>query len=113
MQYPASVAVTWEATFAQLTEPERRLLEVLAWLAPEPIPLFLFDAAPLAAVLPTPVTHWRAWRATRWCGSTRRRGGTVPPAGAGDHPRPHPRDQPRRRLATCRVGRGCDRSGRR
>ena len=43
MQYPASVAVTWETTFAQLTEPERRLLEVLAWLAPEPIPLFLFD----------------------------------------------------------------------
>jgi hypothetical protein len=48
MQYPASVAITWETSFAQLSPPERRLLEVLAWLAPEPIPLFLFDAAPLA-----------------------------------------------------------------
>ena len=47
MQYPASVAVTWETTFAQLTDPERLLLEVLAWLAPEPIPLLLFDCEPL------------------------------------------------------------------
>ena len=52
MQYPASVAVTWETTIAQLTEPERRLLEVLAWLAPEPIPLFLFEAAPLTEAIP-------------------------------------------------------------
>jgi hypothetical protein len=54
MKYPASVAVTWETTFAQLTEPERRLLEVLAWLAPEPIPLWWFDAAPLAEAIPGP-----------------------------------------------------------
>ena len=54
MQYPVSVAVTWETTFAQLTEPEQRLLEVLAWLAPEPIPLFLLDAAPLAEIIPDP-----------------------------------------------------------
>ena len=54
MQYPASVAVTWETTFAQLTEPERRLLEVLAWLAPEPIPLLLFDAEPLVEAIPEP-----------------------------------------------------------
>ena len=54
MQYPASVAVTWETTFIQLTEPQRRLLEALAWLAPEPIPLFLFDAPPLAEAIPDP-----------------------------------------------------------
>ena len=54
MQYPASVAVTWETTFTQLAEPERRLLEILSWLAPEPIPLFLFDAAPLAEAIPDP-----------------------------------------------------------
>ncbi len=54
MQYPASVAVTWETTFAQLTEPQRRLLEALAWLDPAPIPLFLFDAAPLAEAIPDP-----------------------------------------------------------
>jgi tetratricopeptide (TPR) repeat protein len=52
MQYPASVAVTWETTFAQLIEPEQRLLEVLAWLAPEPIPEFLFEAAPLRQAIP-------------------------------------------------------------
>jgi tetratricopeptide (TPR) repeat protein len=54
MKYPASVAVTWETTFAELTEPERRLLEALAWLAPEPIPLLLFDAAPLMEAIPEP-----------------------------------------------------------
>ena len=54
MGYPASVAVTWETTFAQLTEPEQRLLEVLAWLSPEPIPLLLIDAAPLAQAIPDP-----------------------------------------------------------
>src|SRR5262249_57193130 len=54
IQYPASVAVTWETTFAELTEPERRLLPILAWLAPEPIPLFLFDAALLAQSVPHP-----------------------------------------------------------
>ncbi len=54
MQYPASVAITWETTFAQLREPEQRLLQVLAWLAPEPIPLFLFDAQPLSQAIPEP-----------------------------------------------------------
>ncbi len=54
MQYPASVAVTWETTFDQLSEPQRRLLEVLAWLAAEPIPLFLFDTAPLVEAIAEP-----------------------------------------------------------
>jgi len=54
MQYPASVAITWETTFAQLTEPERRLLEVLSWLSPEPIPLFLFESAPLTKAVAEP-----------------------------------------------------------
>jgi tetratricopeptide (TPR) repeat protein len=54
MQYPASVAVTWETTLAQLTGPERRLLDVLAWLAPEPIPMSLFDAAPMAEAIGDP-----------------------------------------------------------
>jgi tetratricopeptide (TPR) repeat protein len=47
MQYPASVAVTWQTTFAQLTAPERLLLDILSWLAPQPIPLFLIEAKPL------------------------------------------------------------------
>jgi tetratricopeptide (TPR) repeat protein len=54
MQYPTSVAVTWQTTFAQLTVPEQRLLQVLAWLAPEPIPLLLLDAAPLLEAIPNP-----------------------------------------------------------
>src|SRR5262249_26873948 len=54
MQCPASVAITWETPFVQLTEPEQRLLQVLAWLAPEPIPLFFFDAQPLARAIPDP-----------------------------------------------------------
>ncbi len=54
MKYPASVAITWETTFSQLPEPARQLLEVLSWLAPDPIPLFLFDAAPLVREIPDP-----------------------------------------------------------
>jgi hypothetical protein len=65
MQYPASVAVTWETTFVQLLEAEKRLLDVLSWLAPEPIPLWLFEAAPLVEASPIRGRHWRAWWATR------------------------------------------------
>src|SRR5205823_6500131 len=54
MQYPASVAVTWETTFAQLPEPGQRLLAFLAWLAPEPIPLGWFDAGPLSEAIAEP-----------------------------------------------------------
>ena len=52
MEYPASVAVTWGTTFAQLNESEQRLLSVLSWLAPEPIPLALFESEPLTAAVP-------------------------------------------------------------
>ena len=43
MQYPKSVAVTWQTSFACLSEPARRWLQRLAWLAPEPIPESLLD----------------------------------------------------------------------
>lgn len=43
MQYPASVAITWQASFDQLSPGARRLLQRLAWLAPEPIPESLLD----------------------------------------------------------------------
>lgn len=39
MKYPKSVAVTWQTTLDQLRVDEVVLLHVLAWLAPEPIPL--------------------------------------------------------------------------
>jgi tetratricopeptide (TPR) repeat protein len=43
MQYPVSVAVTWQTSFDQLSEPARDLLRLLAWLAPNPIPEFLLE----------------------------------------------------------------------
>jgi tetratricopeptide (TPR) repeat protein len=41
--YPRAVAVTWRTSVAQLTEGGRRLLERLAWLAPEKVPETLID----------------------------------------------------------------------
>jgi tetratricopeptide (TPR) repeat protein len=42
-KYPRAVAVTWQTSVNQLSEPGRRLLERLAWLAPEPVPNFLIE----------------------------------------------------------------------
>jgi tetratricopeptide (TPR) repeat protein len=42
MKYPRNIAVTWQTTLDQLGEPERMLLDMLAWFAPEPIPLSIF-----------------------------------------------------------------------
>jgi tetratricopeptide (TPR) repeat protein len=41
--YPRSVAVTWQTSVAQLSDGGRRLLERLAWLAPEKVPESLLD----------------------------------------------------------------------
>lgn len=41
--YPRAVAVTWQTSVAQLSEGGRRMLERLAWLAPEKVPEFLLD----------------------------------------------------------------------
>ncbi|MBS0299822.1 MAG: tetratricopeptide repeat protein [Proteobacteria bacterium] len=43
MQYPKSVAVTWQTSFDQLSEPSRQLLQRLAWLSPAPIPESLLE----------------------------------------------------------------------
>jgi hypothetical protein len=56
MQYPKSVAITWQTTFDRLDEPARLLLQRLAWLAPEPIPESL-----LAVVVAK-----RLWAPPRW-----------------------------------------------
>jgi tetratricopeptide (TPR) repeat protein len=45
MQYPRSVAITWQTTFERLNQPARRLLRRLAWLAAVPIPESLLDVA--------------------------------------------------------------------
>jgi tetratricopeptide (TPR) repeat protein len=51
MKYPKSVATTWETTREQLAPASRTLLEILAWLAPEPIPEFLFTGAATRPIL--------------------------------------------------------------
>jgi tetratricopeptide (TPR) repeat protein len=43
--YPRAVAVTWQTSVTQLSEPGRHLLQRLAWLAPEKIPETLLDVA--------------------------------------------------------------------
>ena len=43
MLYPESVATTWQTTIKELSEPERKLFNILAWFAPEPIPLSLLE----------------------------------------------------------------------
>jgi len=45
MEYPMSVAVTWQTSFDSLSEPARELLRILAWFAPDPIPESLLDEA--------------------------------------------------------------------
>ena len=44
MQYPMSVAVTWQTSFDRLNEGARELLRLLAWFAPDPIPESLLEA---------------------------------------------------------------------
>ena len=49
MQYERPLATTWQTTIDKLPPAARALLDLLAWLAPEPLPRFLFDhdAAPV------------------------------------------------------------------
>jgi tetratricopeptide (TPR) repeat protein len=47
MKYPSSVAMTWQASVDQLAQPERKLLNILACLAPEPIPVLLLEGVPV------------------------------------------------------------------
>ncbi|HEV3258887.1 MAG TPA: tetratricopeptide repeat protein [Gemmataceae bacterium] len=43
MKYPRSVAVTWQTTMQHLGLVEMALLRLLAWFAPEPVPLFVLE----------------------------------------------------------------------
>jgi tetratricopeptide (TPR) repeat protein len=51
IQYPRAVAVTYNTSFEQLSTNGRRLLNILAWLAPEPVPrsLLVVKGGPFAA----------------------------------------------------------------
>lgn len=57
MQYPRSVAVTWDATFDQLDPAARALLRLLCWLAPEPIPRALLETEGARRALSAAVTE--------------------------------------------------------
>ena len=48
LSYPLPVALTWQASIAQLGDAGRLLLDMLAWLSIEPIPRSLFEAWPEA-----------------------------------------------------------------
>ena len=50
MQYPRSVAVTWQITIEQFGAGEIALLRLLAWLAPDPIPLFVLEGESAEAI---------------------------------------------------------------
>ncbi len=43
MEYPVSVAATWQQTFHQLSPTAATLLRLMAFLAPDPIPLDIFE----------------------------------------------------------------------
>lgn len=43
MQYPGSVAITWQTSFDRLGDSARRLLQRLVWLAPEAVPESLLE----------------------------------------------------------------------
>jgi hypothetical protein len=47
MHYPLSIAVTWDTSFEQLDWAARDLLNLLCWLAPEPVPRALAAGAEL------------------------------------------------------------------
>ena len=44
MQYPASLAVTWQRTFRQLSPTAQALLRLIAQLAPDPIPVEMLES---------------------------------------------------------------------
>jgi tetratricopeptide (TPR) repeat protein len=67
MNYPSSVATTWQATVDQLALPERSLLNILAWFAPEPIPVSLLENVPVdGADARDALSGLVSWSLARW-----------------------------------------------
>jgi hypothetical protein len=56
--YHHAVAATWQTSVDQLTEAGRRLLERLAFLAPDPVPMFLLG---VAIAQPAIAKRWALW----------------------------------------------------
>ena len=71
--YHHAVAETWQTSVDQLTPAGRHLLERLAFLAPEPVPVSLLDVpVPGAATADDRTPRWTIWRPTRWPRAMRR-----------------------------------------
>jgi hypothetical protein len=84
MQYHSSVAATWQTTIEMLSSSERKLLNILAWLAPEPIPVSLLEGNIGDTADPRDtLTGLASWSLVRWMGRRGRLHG--PSSGAGDH----------------------------
>src|SRR5271166_4722253 len=67
MKYPRSVAVTWQTTIDQLSQPERKLLDILASLAPEPIPVLLLEGKMVdGADARDALAELASWSLVRW-----------------------------------------------
>ena len=106
MQYPKSVAITWQTSFDQLGAPARRMLQRLAWLAPEPIPESLLDVpVPELDAAEADPFGALAGAGVLFPGDPRGRHPQLqrPPAGAGGHP-----PQPARRPSTRRPHRSAE-----
>src|SRR5207248_461310 len=50
MQYPRSIAVTWETTLQQLRPGDLALLRLLAWMAPDPVPMWVLEGEESEAI---------------------------------------------------------------
>jgi hypothetical protein len=67
MQYPSSVATTWQTSVDQLAEPERKLLNILAWFSPEPIPASLLEGLMMhGADARDALSGLVSWSLARW-----------------------------------------------
>lgn len=65
MQYPRSVAVTWQTSVDQLTPDGHALLRLLAWFAPDPIPESLLDV-PVPSLNPSVCSTGAEERTRGW-----------------------------------------------
>ena len=63
MGYPASVATTWLTSFEQLAPASQALLNLLSWLAPDPIPRFLLKPLAEKRLQPDPLTGTDPYKA--------------------------------------------------
>jgi hypothetical protein len=71
MNYPSSVAVTWQTTIQELSQSERKLLNILACFGPEPIPLSLLEGRIVNdADARDALAGLASWSLARWMADT-------------------------------------------